>query len=106
MANIFTNATKARSDSRDNTVIHSEIRTIESAVLSNIDAGLLYANVVSNSTMTNSNVYYYVYNAITVDLTKTDQINYVKKYFVDLGYGVNILTNASSNNTITWNISW
>ena len=52
MANIFTNATVARSDSRNNTVIHGEIRTIESAVLSNIDAGLLYANIVSNSTVT------------------------------------------------------
>ena len=56
--------------------------------------------------MTDSNVYYNVHNSITTDPTKSDQINYVKEYFVNLGYGVSILTNSSSNNTITWNISW
>ena len=106
MANIFTTATQARKDTRNNSVIHSEIRSIESAVLSNVDSGILYANVNSGTTMTDSNTYYYVYNSITTDPTKLDQINYVKDYFVNLGYGVNILTNTSSNNTITWNISW
>ena len=56
--------------------------------------------------MTNSNVYYNVWNGVTTDPTKLDQLNYVKKYFVNLGYGVDILTNSSSNNTITWNLSW
>ena len=56
--------------------------------------------------MTNSNVYYYVWNGTVTDPTKLDQLNYVKKYFTDLGYGVDIKTNTSSNNTITWNVSW
>lgn len=106
MANIFVNATQARKDTRNNSVIHSEVRAIESEVISNIDAGVLYANVVSNSTMTNSNAYYNVWNNITTDPTKLDQLNYVKKHFEDLGYGVAVTTNASSNSTITWNISW
>ena len=106
MANIFVNATQARTNTRNNVVIHGEIKTIESEVFANIDAGVLYANVVSSSTMTTSNVYYYVWSGSTTDATKLDQINYVKKYFVDLGYGVSILTNSASNNTITWNISW
>lgn len=106
MANIFVNATTARRDTRNNSVIHSEIRSIESAVLANIDAGVLYANVTSNTTMTGSNVYYNVYNGITTDATKLDQINYVKDYFTGLGYGVSILTNTSTEDTITWNISW
>ena len=105
MPGIFVTATDARTKSRNNTVIHSEITSIENAVYANIDAGVLYANV-NNSTMTNSNVYYYVWNGTTTDPTKLDQINYVKKYFTDLGYGVNIKTNTSSNNTITWNVSW
>ena len=62
MANIFVNATTARRDTRNNSIIHSEIRSIEAVVLANIDAGVLYANVTSNTTMTNSNVYYNVYN--------------------------------------------
>ena len=81
MANIFVNATQARANSRNNVVIHGEIKTIESEVFANIDSGVLYANVVSSSTMTNSNVYYYVWNGTTTDPTKLDQINYVKKYF-------------------------
>ena len=106
MADIFTTATQARKDSRNNSVIHNEIRVIESKVIANIDSGVLYANVISSTTMTNSNVYYNVWNGISTDPTKLDQLNYVKKYFVNLGYGVDILTNSSSNNTITWNLSW
>ena len=105
MPGIFVNATTARTDTRNNTVIHGEINTIENAVFANIDAGVLYANV-NNSTMTNSNVYYYVHNAVTTDPTKKDQLDYVKKYFKDLGYGVNIVTDPSSNTTLQWNISW
>ena len=106
MANIFVNATQARKDSRNNSVIHAEVRTIENKVFANIDAGILYANVVSSSDMTNSSVYYNVWNGVTSDPTKLDQMNYVKKYFEDLGYGVAVKTNSSTNNTITWNISW
>ena len=106
MANIFVNATQARKDTRNNSVIHAEVTTIENKVLSNVDAGLLYANVSSMTEMTNSNVYYNVWNGISTDTTKLDQLNYVKKHFEDLGYGVSVTTNSSSNNTIDWNISW
>lgn len=106
MANIFVNATQARKDSRNNSVIHAEVRSIESAVLANVSSGLLYANVSSGTTMTSSNTYYYVYTGVTTDPTKLDQLNYVTEYFTNLGYGVNITTNTSSNNTIIWNISW
>ena len=106
MANIFTNATQARKDTRNNVTVHGEVTSLESKVLANIDAGVLYANVSANTTMTTRNVYYNVWNSITTDPTKLDQINYVKKHFVDLGYGVSITTNTESNNTIVWNISW
>ena len=55
MASIFTNASTARTNTRNNSIIHGEVRAIESAVLANIDAGVLYANVSSNTTMTSSN---------------------------------------------------
>ena len=106
MANIFVNATQARTNSRNNSVIHGEITSLESKVFANIDAGVLYANVSTGTTMTTSNVYYNVHNSIITDPTKKDQIDYVKKHFVDLGYGINITTNTESNNTIVWNISW
>jgi len=106
MANIFTNATQARKDTRNNVTVHGEVTSLESKVLANIDSGVLYANVSANTTMTTSNVYYNAWNSIITDPTKLDQINYVKKHFVDLGYGVSITTNPESNNTIVWNISW
>ena len=106
MASIFRTATQARTDTRNNSVIHAEVRSIENAVLSNIDSGILYANVSSGTAMTSSNTYYFVYNGVTSDPTKLDQINYVKDYFVNLGYGVNITTNSTTNTTIQWNISW
>lgn len=106
MANIFVNATQARLNTRNNSVIHAEVRSIENAVLSNIDAGVLYANVSSGTTMTTSNTYYFVYNGVTNDPTKLDQINFVRNYFTNLGYGVSISTNEATNTTIQWNISW
>ena len=106
MANIFINATQARKDTRNNSVIHSEVRAIEGAVLANVDAGVLYANVTSGTEMTDSNVYYKAYYGITDNRTVVDQIDYVSQYFTNMGYGVKILENASTGDTITWNISW
>ena len=94
MPGIFVTATDARTKSRNNTVIHSEITSIENAVYANIDAGVLYANV-NNSTMTNSNVYYNVHNGVTTDATKKDQLDYVKKYS-RLRYGVNIFRSSAT----------
>ena len=105
MPGIFINAKTARSSTRNNTVIHNEVTAIENAVYANVDAGILYANV-NNSTMTNSNVYYYVWNNITTDPTKLDQLNYVKNYFAKLGYGVSIITNPNDATALQWNISW
>lgn len=106
MANIFVNATQARKDTRNNSVIHSEVRAVESAVLANVDAGVLYANVTSGTAMTDSNVYYKAYYGITDNRTVVDQIDYVTQYFTNLGYGVKIKENSASGDTITWNISW
>lgn len=105
MPGIFVNAESARIKTRNNTVIHSEITSIENAVYANIDAGKLYANV-NNSTMTNSNVYYNVHKAITTDATKKDQLDYVRKYFKDLGYGISIVTDPSLSTNLQWNVSW
>lgn len=105
MAGIFINAKTARNSTRNNTVIHNEVTAIENAVYANVDAGILYANV-NNSTMTNSNVYYYVWNSVTTDTTKLDQLNYVKKYFTNLGYGISIVTDPNDTTSLQWNISW
>jgi hypothetical protein len=105
MSTVFVNATQARRDTRNNSVIHAEVRSIEQAVLANIDSGVLYANVASGTAMTTSNAYYLVYVGVSNNATVTDQLNTVKNYFTNLGYGVNITTN-DTNSTIQWNISW
>jgi len=106
MSSIFVNAKTARTNTRNNSVVHGEVRAIESAVLANVDAGVLYANVSTGTTMTSSNTYYKAYYGITNDRTLVDQIDYVSKHFTDLGYGVKIKENTSTSDTITWNISW
>ena len=106
MVSIFSNAAAARKDTRNNSVIHSEVRSIETAVLGNIDAGVLYANVSTGTTMTDSNTYYKAYYNVTTDVTKKDQVDYVAKYFKDLGYGVKVAQNLVTTDTITWNITW
>ena len=106
MASIFVNAATARTDTRNTSIIHDEVRSIESAVLANISLGVLYANVSSGTAMTSSNAYYLVNAGVVSDPTKKDQLDYVKSYFTDLGYGVSITQNTSTLDTIVWNVSW
>ena len=106
MAKIFVNATQARHDTRNNSAIHGEVRAIESAVLANISAGVLYANISAGTSMTDSNAYYKAYYGVTNDPSLVDQVNYVSQYFANMGYGVKVRENAQTRNTITWNISW
>jgi hypothetical protein len=105
MSGVFVNASQARKNTRNNSVIHAEVRSIEQNVLANIDAGVLYANVNSGTTMTTNDVYYLAYVGVSNDTTKLDQLNFVRNYFSNLGYGINITTNDASS-TIQWNISW
>ena len=106
MASIFTNAQTARINTRNSSVVHNEICSIESAVLANIDAGVLYANVTSGTEVTDSNVYYKAYMGITNDRSSVDELDYVTKHFTDLGYAVNITENPTNPMALSWNISW
>jgi hypothetical protein len=106
MASVFVNAATARKDSRNNSIIHSEVRSLESSVYASIDLGDLSTVVDTGTTMTGSTDYYNAYYSITNNETILDQINYVRKYFVDLGYNVQITENPVTENTIVWTISW
>lgn len=102
----FLTATQAREKTRNSTVVHSEMCAIEGAILANIDLGVLYANVTSGTTMTDSTDYYNAYFDVTADASKVDQLDYVSRHFKNLGYSVKIKENLSTGNTITWNLSW
>ena len=106
MATVFINATQARRDSRNASVIHAEVRSIESAVLEQVSAGQLKISIASGTTMTTEANYYNAYYNVTNDAAKTDQVNYVQRYFTDLGYGFTITENPTTTNTLIWNISW
>lgn len=105
MAGVFVNAATARSDTLNAVVIHNEVTAIESAVLANVAAGILSANVTSGTTMTDDTAYYNALYFVTDDAARRTQIKTVEEYFLGLGYGVKILENSSADG-ITWNINW
>ena len=105
MAGVFINAATARSDTLNAVVIHNEVTAIESAVLAGVAAGVLSANVTSGTAMTDSVDYYNAFFFVTEDPSRRTQIKTVENYFLDLGYGVQILTNQAQDR-ITWNINW
>lgn len=106
MASVFKNATQARKDARNSSVIHAEVRSLETSVLSSVENGNLSVSVSSGTTMTTSTDYYNAYFSIAADDTKSDQLTYVTRYFTDLGYGITLTENPSTQNTLVWNISW
>ena len=66
MASVFVNATQARKDARDQSVIHAEVRGLESSVLSSVESGNLSVSVNSGTTMTTTTSYYNAYYIIYV----------------------------------------
>lgn len=63
-----------------------------------------------NSTHTATNPesvdFYSVWQGLTSDRAKLDQINQVTKYFENLGYTIDIRTNTSTDKTFKWTISY
>lgn len=106
MSTIFTNAQTARQNTRNVSVIQNEVRAIEAAVLANIDAGVLFANVTSGTAVTDSNVYYKAFVGISNDRTRVNELDFITKHFVSLGYAIRITENPINPMTLSWNISW
>ena len=101
----FGTAAQNRTLARNTGSIHTEITSIESAVITATDAGNLTVDV-NDTSYTNDNEYYLVWTGSTSDRTKLDQLNYVKQYFINLGYSTQLLTDSETNNTLLWRISW
>lgn len=106
MANIFINAKTARENTRNQTVIHAEIRALENAVLTQIEAGELQVVVTSGTPMTDGIEYYSAYYGIQENRSLLDQIDFVTRYFKDLGYGVKIFGNENTQQNLIWQITW
>lgn len=105
MSKIFTNATEARRNTRNNVLIHNEVRSIENQVLAAVNNGDLDIEV-TNTTITQDQSYYQVWFGIVTNPALRDQIDFVQEYFRNLGYSIQVLENTSTGNTIKWRIAW
>jgi len=105
MSRVFITAAQARTNSIDDNLIHSEARALESAVLTAVDNNNLSVTIVSGTTMTDGNVYYNAYFNITNDPGTRAQVQAVEQYFLDLGYGVDIIQTGDTS-TFSWNLAW
>lgn len=113
---IFPNAEQARTGSRNNVVIHREIRHIEEAILDAIDAGLLMVSITdsvmtlagTNESPGTGRAYYNAWTADAQDADRAlvDQMNNILIYFKDLGYS--IIRKAVGSNAVVfkWEILW
>lgn len=126
MPNTFPTAKEARAGSRNNLAIHAEIRAIEAAIYGAIDEGKLTVEV-KDSPFTNETAINYN-DPLTIDPTDyhgalfgdassrflkeeiyrslKEQIDFVQKNFVDLGYQCQPLKNTSTGNTFLWKVLW
>lgn len=114
----FPTASEARAGSRNNLVIHAEIRAVEKSIYEAIEAGQYQVDVL-NSPMTDATAVDYMNETVidasdyfatlftdVDDRTLSEQIAIVQKTFVDLGYQMTPLKNTSTGNTFKWRILW
>mgnify|MGYP003325713126 CR=1 FL=1 len=115
MSRIFYTATEARSQALQDLVILNEVRDLEIAIVTATGTGAVETEVVTTTTMaalsTDANFvsaseYYDTLQGTRDDRQKSLQISKVIKYFEDLGYTIDPITNQSTNTTFKWRISW
>ena len=70
----------------------------------NTDLGLTAGT--TSATNPSSVDYFSVWQGVTSDRAKTDQMNQVISYFQNLGYTISRLTNTATNKTFKWVISY
>ena len=70
----------------------------------NTDLGLTAGT--TSATNPSSVDYFSVWQSVTNDRAKTDQMNQVISYFENLGYTISRLTNTATNKTFKWVISY
>ena len=70
----------------------------------NTDLGLTAGT--TTATNPSSVDYFSVWQGVTNDRAKTDQMNQVISYFENLGYTISRLTNSATNKTFKWVISY
>jgi len=109
----FPNATQAREQAQNYSIISGEIQAIETAIIAAITANKFTATVEDNTIMTEytdsslvADGYYNVWKGTVIDAVQTEQMNEIIKYFTDKGYSILRVTNTISTNTLKWVVSW
>jgi len=107
------NSTEARSVARNSLVIFREINAIMEQIITDAGNGLYETTVDDDTTMTDSTptdadslAYFSVWQGITTDRAKTDQMNQVISHFESLGYSIERRTNTSTETTFKWVINY
>lgn len=110
-------AAQARAKAQNDTVIFSEIRDIEDAILTAVSSGL-YDAAVTGTTMTATSttgspapivaarLYFNTWQGTIDDRAKYVQMGQVIQYFTDLGYAIERRTNNLTGDTFKWVVSW
>jgi len=113
MSSVFLTANEARSGSRDNSLIFTEIRSIESEILTAVGLGNLSVTI-SDTVMTAtdatgiivSKVYSDVWQSLVENKVLDLQMNEVIDHFKSLGYSIVRMLNTTTNTTFVWVIMW
>jgi hypothetical protein len=115
--NIMLTAKEARAKSQNDSIIFNEIRDIEDAILTAVNAGDYEANV-TGTTMTATStsgtpapivaarLYFNTWQGTIDDRAKFVQMGKVITYFTDLGYTIDRRTNSLTGDTFKWVVSW
>jgi hypothetical protein len=127
----FPTALEARAGSRNNLVIHAEIRAIEQAIYRAIDAGDYQVDVgrvsfdvdgvkhgyaspmtdpfdpnLGDIVKVDPTDYFAVLFTSAEDRVLREQIDFVQQVFRNLGYQITPLKNSNSGKTFMWRIMW
>ena len=116
--NGFPSAAEARNCARDNKVVFEEICVIQQAILDAIVSKVYQVVISDGSPMTtqddidpvdgnpDSIQYYKVFAEIEDGREIQDQLDFVERYFTNLGYNVQLQINPSTENTLQWVLLW
>jgi len=100
------NSETANLISNTDLIVFEEIVAISREILTTSISSEITAIVESGTTMTDDTTYYEVWSGIDQDRKKLERMNLVVSYFQKLGYNIIRRLNATTNNTIVWEINW
>lgn len=107
------NAAQARAKSSADLIVFEEIYTIMKEVINQSSVGNYEASINDNTIMTSSapttsdsEKYFNTWQGTLVDRSAKNQMDQVVKYFTDMGYRLDQVTNTITGKTFSWKVYW